>query len=34
MRKSRLEKLARSLTESVLNGVTVKVITRPPEDTP
>ena len=34
MRKSRMEKLARSLTEPVLNGVAVKVITRPPEDFP
>jgi len=34
MRKSRLEKLARALTEPVLNGVTVKVLTRPPEDFP
>ena len=34
MRKSRMEKLARLLTEPVLNGVTVKVITRPPEDFP
>ena len=34
MRKSRLEKLARTLAECVLNDVIVKVIVRPPEDFP
>ena len=34
MRKSRLKQLVKVLTEPLLNGVTVKAITRPPEDFP
>ena len=34
MRRSRLKQLAQVLTEPILKGVTVKAVTRPPEDFP
>ena len=32
MRKGRITQLARNLTEAILNGVSVTVVTRPPQD--